>query len=91
VFADAGYHRAALRGFVARGARWVLEVVRRAAGAGFVVLRQRPSHRTDYERLTDSGVGMIYLSMIQLMLKRLKPPRRWQTERFRYNEAFSRE
>jgi Transposase DDE domain len=47
-------------------------------------------HSKDYERLTDSSEAMIRISMIQLMLRRLRRrPEDW-TERFRYEETRSR-
>src|ERR1700733_13494218 len=88
VWADSGYNRSFLGGFLA-GAKWVLEIVHRAVGAvGFVLLPKRwmvertfawlgrfRRHSKDYERLTDSSEAMIRISMIQLMLRRLRPGR----------------
>jgi putative transposase len=103
VWADSGYNRSFLGGFLA-GAKWVLEIVHRAVGVvGFVLLPKRwmvertfawlgrfRRHSKDYERLTDSSEAMIRISMIQLMLRRLRRhPEDW-TERFRYEETRSR-
>lgn len=66
---------------------WELEIVSRPAGKkGWVLLPRRwvvertfawlgryRIHSKDYERLTESSEGMIHVSMIHLMLKRLKP------------------
>ena len=67
--------------------RWVLEIVKRSDDvSGFVILPKRwIVERTfawlnryrrlskDYETLTDSSENVIYLAMIHLMLRRLKP------------------
>jgi Transposase and inactivated derivatives len=66
---------------------WVLEIIKRSqASQGFVVLPRRwVVERTfawlgryrrlskDYEELTCSSEAMIYISMTQLMLRRLAP------------------
>jgi putative transposase len=102
IWADSAYHREILWSWVVQGAKWVIEVVQRA-GKGWVLEPKRwivertfawlgryRRHSKDYERLTDSSEAMIHLSMIQLMLKRLKPQKRRWTERFRYTESFLR-
>ena len=74
-------------GWAKQFGNWVLELVRKPDGQkGFVVLPRRwvvertlawlmNSRRLarDYERLTESSEAMVRLSMIHLMLKRLKP------------------
>lgn len=86
LWADGGY-QGALVGWVKRFYRWTLEIVNRPAGMkGFHVLPQRwIVERTfgwfgryrrlskDYEFLPSSSETMIYISMIQLMLRRLSP------------------
>ena len=87
VRADSAYGRYGLAGWVARYKRYVLELVRRAAGAvGWLLLPKRwvvertfgwlgryRIHSRDYERLTESSEAQVKMSMIHLMLRRLKP------------------
>jgi|YNPBryunderm2012_1023409.scaffolds.fasta_scaffold05325_2 putative transposase len=86
VWADGGY-AGQLVEWVKSSFRWVLEIVSRPAEAcGFEVLPRRwIVERTfgwfnryrrlskDYEFLTDTSETMIYIAMIHLMLKRLRP------------------
>ena len=86
VWADGGY-AGQLVEWVKSSFRWVLQIVRRPAEAcGFEALPHRwIVERTfgwfnryrrlskDYEFLTDTSETMIYISMIHLMLKRLRP------------------
>ena len=80
---------------------WELEIVSRPPGTtGWVKLPYRwvvertiawlgpyrcPSK--DYERLTSSSEGMIYVSMINLMLKRLRPSIEYDEFQYRRNTA----
>jgi putative transposase len=98
VSADGMYRADCLREEVFDYAPFVLPVVSRPAGERrFVRLPQRwVAERTfawlgrsrrlaqDCERLPESSEAMIRVSMIHLMLRRLKPPKRKPSERFRY-------
>jgi putative transposase len=84
---DNKYHNHRLYAWMAEhsGGKWDLEVKQRPPGStGFVVIKKRwvvertfawlgryRRHSKDYEKRTDSSVGMIHLSMISLMLNRL--------------------
>jgi putative transposase len=97
VYADAAYAAAYLAAVLV-GAPFVLALVRRPEGAkGWVHLAKRwVVERTfawlgrarrlskDYERLTASSEAMIYVRMIHLMVRRLKPSKRKRSQRFRY-------
>lgn len=86
VFADGGY-AGPLVAWVATFCRFTLEIVRRAEGAkGFVLVKKRwIVERTlawisrcrrlakDYEYLPESSETMVYVAMIHLMLRRLRP------------------
>jgi putative transposase len=96
VRADSAYGKYGLPDWVRRFKHFVLELVRRAAGAvGWLLLPKRwvversfawlgryRVHRKDYERLPASSEAQVQISMIHFMLRRLKPPPRKQ--RFRY-------
>lgn len=96
VRADSAYGRYGLPAWVRRYKQFVLELVRRAAGAvGWVLLPKRwvvertfawlgryRIHSKDYERLTESSEGQVRISMIHFLLRRLKPTR--VKSRFRY-------
>jgi len=98
VYADSQYAARCLREDVFELADFRLVVVSRPAGAeGWVALPQRwvvertfawlgRSRRLskDHERLPQSSEAMIQVSMIHLMLRRLRPAERQQSERFRY-------
>jgi putative transposase len=85
VFADSAYGRNGLPDWVRETFGWVLQTVLRPAGvSGFVVLPKRwivertfawlvryRRHARDYERNPETSEAMIYLSMIQLMSRRL--------------------
>lgn len=85
LFADSAYGRDGLPDWVYETFGWVLQTVLRPAGvSGFVVLPQRwivertfawlvryRRHSRDYERNPETSEAMIYLSMIQLMSRRL--------------------
>jgi putative transposase len=97
VYADAAYAAGYLAAEL-DGAPFALAVVRRPAGArGWVLLPQRwvvertfgwlgRSRRLskDYERLPASSEAMIYVSMIHLMVRRLRPLPRQHAQRFCY-------
>jgi putative transposase len=85
VFADGGYRGATLRDWVAGNCGWVLEIVKRNDAHKFKVLPKRWivertfawisfQRRTskDYERLTDSSIAFIQLSMVRVMLNKFK-------------------
>jgi len=85
IWADGGY-AGQLIDWTRNLGRWVLEIVQRRDVAGFVVLPKRwIVERTfswfggyrrlskDYETLTASSESIIYLAMIHLMFRRLKP------------------
>jgi putative transposase len=88
IWADGGY-RGKLITWVATTCLWLLQVVKRNDDVkGFVVLPRRwVVERTfawlgrnrrlskDYERACESSEALVYLAMIHLMLKRLKPMR----------------
>lgn len=96
VRADSAYGRYGLPAWVQRYQRYALELVRRTAGAvGWLLLPKRwvvertfawlgrcRIHSRDYERLTVSSETQVRISMIHLMLRRLKPSH--DTCRFRY-------
>ncbi len=86
IWADGGYAGKLIE-WTWKLRRWVLEIVKRNDDlTGFVILPKRwIVERTfawlnryrrlskDYETLTTSSENVIYLAMIQLMLRRLKP------------------
>lgn len=86
IWADGGYAGKLIE-WTWKLRRWVLEIVKRNDDlTGFVILPKRwIVERTfawlnryrrlskDYETLTNSSENVIYLAMIQLMLRRLKP------------------
>lgn len=86
IWADGGY-AGQLIDWTWQLGRWVLQIVKRSDDiSGFVVLPKRwIVERTfawlnryrrlskDYETLTDSSESVIYLAMIHLMVRRLKP------------------
>jgi len=85
VFADSAYGRNGLPGWIQNTFGWILQTVLRPVTTnGFVVLPKRwivertfawmiryRRHSKDYERTTESSETMIYLSMINLMVRRL--------------------
>ena len=102
VWADGKYHNYGLYDWLAGHADYALGIVSRPPGAqGFVLLSKRwVSERTfawlgrsrrlskDYERRTDTSEAMVKLSMIHLMVRRLKPT--GQLSEFRYPKAESK-
>lgn len=85
LFADSAYGHNELPAWVQQTFGWILEIVLRPVGAvGFVVLPKRwivertfawlarsRRHARDYERNPATSEAMIYISMIQLMSRRL--------------------
>lgn len=85
IFADAAYGRSGLPAWVKNTFGWILQTVLRPVGVkGFVILPKRwvvertfgwlgryRRHSKDYERNPQSSEAMIYISMIQLMSRRL--------------------
>ncbi len=98
VYADSQYRAGCLREDVFDLAPFRLHVVSRPEdAAGFVRLPQRwVAERTfawlgrsrrlfkDCERLPESSEAMIQVSMIHMMLRRLAPPKKKRSQRFRY-------
>jgi putative transposase len=99
LWADQKYHNHELQAWMKRKrVKYEIEVVSRPIGAkGFVLLHHRwvaertiawlgrcRRHSKDYERYTTSSEAMIQVSMIQLMLKRLKPDPQRKTAPFAY-------
>jgi len=86
IFADGGYTGTLIE-FAKRWGGWVVQIVKRSDDvSGFVVLPKRwivertfawigrcRRNSKDYEQLPDSGESMVYIAMICLMLRRLKP------------------
>jgi putative transposase len=87
IWADGGYAGQLVEWVKALGRRWRLEIVKRSDDmVGFKILPKRwivertfgwlgryRRHSKDYEALTESSESMIRISMINLMLHRLKP------------------
>jgi putative transposase len=90
LFGDTKYHNHKYYAWLREhsGGRWRMEISSRPVGVeGFKPLRVRwvvertfawigrsRRHSKDYERRTDSSEGMIQLSMVGLLLGRLRPP-----------------
>jgi len=68
------------KGWVKLPRRWVVERT-------FAWLGRYRCHSKDYERLTTSSEGMIFTSMIHLMLKRLKPSKEYAEFQYRRKVA----
>jgi transposase len=104
IWADSKYHNYALYAHIKENVdgSWELEIVSRPADAkGWVKLPRRwVVERTfawlgryrinskEYERLTTSSESQVYISSIQLMLKRLKPSKEYSE--FQYRSKTSR-
>jgi len=87
LWADHKYHNYELEEWLDENAHFTIEVVKRPKGSrGFVLLPKRwvverslawlercRRNSKDYERLTPSSATMIQISMIQLLLHRLRP------------------
>jgi putative transposase len=99
IWADGKYHNYGLYEWLGRNADYAVEIVSRPEGArGFVLLPRRwTAERTfawlgrcrrlskDYERRTDTSAAMAKISMIHLMVRRLKPT--CNASPFRYSKA----
>ena len=86
IFADGGYTGTLIE-FAKRWGGWAVRIVKRSDDtSGFKVLPKRwivertfawigrcRRNSKDYEQLPDSGESMVYIAMISLMLRRLKP------------------
>jgi putative transposase len=99
IWADSKYHNHALDAWVREAAvgDWVLEVVRRPPGSvGWVRLPKRwvvertlawlgryRRHSRDYERRTESSEAMLRVSAIHMLLRRLKPDKKYAEFRYR--------
>jgi putative transposase len=64
------------KGWVKLPQRWVVE-------RSFAWLGRYRCLSKDYERLTESSEGMVYVSMIHLMLKRLRPSKEYPEFKYR--------
>jgi putative transposase len=99
LWADHKYHNHNLQAWMKRKrVKYEIEIVSRPIGGkGFILLHHRwvaertiawlgrcRRHSKDYERYTESSEAMIQVSMIHLMLKRLKPDAQQKTPPFRY-------
>jgi putative transposase len=103
IWADSKYHNYALYAHIKEhvDGSWELEIVSRPPGEeGWVKLPRRwvaertfawlgryRCHSKDYERLTESSDGMIYVSMIHLMVRRLKPSKDYAEFQYRRKVA----
>ena len=99
MWVDSKYHNHALYAHIKNhvDGSWVLEIVSRAPNTkGWVLLPRRwvvertfawlgryRIHSKDYERLTASSEGMVQVSMIHLMLRRLKPSKEYSEFQYR--------
>lgn len=99
IWADSKYHNYALYAHIKGNVdgSWVLEIVSRPPDAkGWVKLPRRwVAERTfawlgryrinskEYERLTTSSESQVYISSIQLMIKRLKPSKEYSEFQYR--------
>ena len=103
MWADSKYHNYELYAHIKNhvDGSWELEIVSRPPGQkGWVKLPRRwvvertfawlgryRCHSKDYERLTSSSEGMIYISMIHLMLKRLSPSQEYAEFKYKGKAA----
>jgi putative transposase len=103
VWADSKYHNNDLYAYIRKhgNGEWELEIVSRPPGTkGWVLLPRRwvvertfawlgrcRANSKDYERLTKSSEGMIQVSMIHLMLRRLKPCKEYAEFGYRKKSA----
>jgi putative transposase len=103
IWADSKYHNYRLYAHIQHQVNgdWELEIVSRPPDQkGWVLLPKRwvvertfawlgrfRCHSKDYERLTTSSEAMIQISMIQRMLKRLKPSKEYSSFQYRRKSA----
>ena len=103
IWADSKYHNHALYAYIKNhvDGTWELEIVRRPPNTkGWVLLPKRwvaertfawlgrcRVHSKDYERLTESSEAMVRVSMIHLMLRRLKPYKEYADFQYRRKPA----
>jgi putative transposase len=103
IWVDSKYHNQDLYAWITRhrDGSWELEVVSRPPKTkGWVLLPKRwvvertfawlgryRVHSKDYERLTSSSEGMVYLSSIHFLLKRLKPSTAYHDFQYRRKVA----
>ena len=101
MWVDSKYHNHELNAYAKETVNWKMEVVSRPPGQkGWVVLPRRwvvertyawigryRANSKDYERCNKSSEGMIYTSMVKLMLNRLSPNCSDPPFRYRKNAA----
>jgi len=103
IWADSKYHNHDLYAHIKENVdgSWELEIVSRPPDAkGWILLPKRwvaertfawlgrcRIHSKEYERLTESSEAQVYVSMIRLMLNRLKPSKKYAEFRYRRKSA----
>ena len=103
IWADSKYHNHDLYAHIKENVdgTWALEIVSRPPGAeGWILLPKRwvaertfawlgrcRIHSKEYERLTQSSEAQVHISMIRLMLNRLKPSKQYAEFRYERKSA----
>jgi putative transposase len=103
IWADSKYHNHDLYAHIRENVdgTWELEIVSRPPGAkGWVLLPKRwvvertfawlgrcRIHSKEYERLTESSEAQVYVSMVRLMVNRLKPSKDYSDFQYRRKSA----